>query len=66
MGRTNVFIDDDRIREVRKLTRLKTKREIIDKALEVFVQIEKRKGILRYSGSGLWTGDLRKSRKNRV
>lgn len=66
MGRTNIFVNDARISEIRKLTGLKTKREIIDKALEIFVQIEKRKGILHYCGSGLWQGDPKKLRKNRA
>src|ERR1035438_9123067 len=45
---------------------LKTKREIVDKALELLVRSESRKGILRYYGSGVWEGDLKASRRNRV
>ena len=48
MGRTNINIDDALIRKARKLTRLKTKRQIVDKALELLVRSESRKGILRY------------------
>ena len=66
MGRTNVDIDDGLIRKARKLTRLKTKRQIVDKALELLVRSESRKGILRYYGSGVWKGDLKASRRNRV
>jgi len=66
MGRTNINIDDVLIRKARKLTRLKTKRQIVDKALELLVRSETRKGILRYYGSGIWKGDLRASRRNRV
>ena len=54
------------LRKARKLTRLKTKRQIVDKALELLVRSESRKGILRYYGSGVWKGDLRTSRRNRV
>jgi len=39
-----------------KLTRLKTKRQIVDKALELLVRSESRKGILRYYGSGIGKG----------
>jgi len=66
MSRTNIDIDDSLIRQARKLTRLKTKRQIVDKALELLVRSESRKGILRYYGSGIWKGDLKASRRNRV
>jgi Arc/MetJ family transcription regulator len=66
MSRTNIEIDDVLIRKARKLTDLKTKREIVDHALELLVRTESRKGILRYYGSGVWKGDLKASRRNRV
>jgi Arc/MetJ family transcription regulator len=66
MSRTNIEIDDNLIRKARKLTRLKTKRQIVDKALDLLVRSESRKGILRYYGSGIWQGDLKSSRRNRV
>ena len=65
MSRTNIDIDEDLIRKARKLTRLKTKREIVDRALDLLVRSESRKGILRYYGAGIWTGDLKSSRRNR-
>ena len=64
--RTNSDIDERLIRKARKLTRLKSKRQIVDKALELLVRSESRKGILRYYGSGIWRGDLKAMRKNRV
>jgi Arc/MetJ family transcription regulator len=66
MARTNIEINDDLIRRARKLTRLRTKRQIVDKALELLVRTESRKGILRYYGSGIWEGDLKSSRRNRL
>ena len=66
MSRTNIEIDDSLMRKARRLTRLKTKRQIVDKALELLVRSESRKGILRYYGSGVWKGDLTASRRNRV
>lgn len=66
MSRTNIEIDDGLIRKARKLTRLKTKRQIVNKALDLLVRSESRKGILRYYGSGIWQGDLKSSRRNRV
>jgi len=66
MSRTNIELDDELIREARKLTRLKTKREIVSTALELLVRYERRKAILRYHGSGIWKGDLKAMRRNRV
>jgi Arc/MetJ family transcription regulator len=40
--RTNVFIDDKLIQEALRLSNLKTKRAIIHKALEEFIQNRKR------------------------
>ena len=66
MSRTNIDIDENLIRKARKLTRLKTKRQIVHKALELLVRSETRKGILRYYGTGIWKGDLKASRRNRI
>ena len=64
--RTNINIDDRLLSQARKLTRLRTKRDIVNRALEVLVQSEARKGILRFRGSGIWEGNLKTMRRNRV
>jgi Arc/MetJ family transcription regulator len=66
MARTNIEIDEALVRKARKLTRLKTMREIVHKALELLVRSESRKAILRYYGSAIWKDDLKASRRNRV
>ncbi|HVS87235.1 MAG TPA: type II toxin-antitoxin system VapB family antitoxin [Candidatus Acidoferrum sp.] len=66
MSRTNIEIDDGLLRKARKLTRLKTKRQIVATALELLVRSEARKGILRYYKSGVWKGGLKAMRRNRV
>ncbi len=66
MGRTNIEIDESLVRKARKLTQLKTKREIVDVALELLVRSESRKGILRHFGTGIWKGDLKAMRRNRA
>ncbi len=66
MGRTNIEIDESLVSKARRLTRLKTKREIVGRALELLVRSETRKGMLRYYGSGIWKGDLKAARRNRV
>jgi Arc/MetJ family transcription regulator len=65
MSRTTVEIDDGLVRKARRLTGLRTKQEIIAKALELLVRTESRKGILRHYGCGIWNGDLNKMRNNR-
>ena len=64
--RTNINIDDRLLSRARRLTRLRTKREIVQRALEVLVESEARKGILRYRGTGIWEGDWKALRRNRV
>lgn len=66
MSRTNIEINDTLIQKARKLTSLRTKRAIVDRALELLVRTEARKGMLRYYGSGIWQGDLKAGRRNRV
>ena len=65
MGRTNIVLDDKLVNQARKLTRLKTKREIVGKALKLLVESERRKGMLEYYGTGIWQGNPEKLRKNR-
>ncbi|MBV9072323.1 MAG: type II toxin-antitoxin system VapB family antitoxin [Acidobacteria bacterium] len=64
--RTNIVVNDLLMRKARKLTGLKTQREIVERALELLVRSEERKGILKFYGSGIWSGDLKASRRNRV
>ena len=66
MARTNININETLIRKAKKLTGLKTKREIVDRALELLVRSEDRKSILHYHGSGIWKGDYKLARRNRV
>jgi Arc/MetJ family transcription regulator len=66
MGRTNIEIDETLVRKARKLTGLKTKRQIVDRALELLVRSEARKGMLRYYRTGVWKGDLKAARRKRV
>jgi Arc/MetJ family transcription regulator len=66
MARTNININETLIRKAKKLTRLNTKREIVDRALELLVRSEDRKSILHYHGSGIWKGNYKLARRNRV
>ena len=66
MSRTNIEINDALLQKARKLTGLRTKRAIVDRALEIVVRTESRKGMLRFYGSAIWEGDLKAARRNRV
>jgi Arc/MetJ family transcription regulator len=61
MSRTSIAIDDTLLRRALRLTGLKTKKAVVHRALETLVRAEARKGILKYYGSSIWQGDLRKT-----
>ena len=51
MARTNIDLDEGLLREARELSRLKTKREVVNTALAFFVRYERLKGSMRYYGT---------------
>ena len=63
--RTNIEIDDTLMREARRLTGIKTKREMVDLALRELVARHRRLGILELRGRVHWEGDLANSRRGR-
>ncbi len=65
MSRTNIVLDDRLVDEAFRLTRLKTKKELVNYALEELVRKRKRKGLLKLEGRVAWTGDLAEMRKSR-
>lgn len=64
--RTNIYIDDDVLREVQQLTGAKTKREAVDLALRELVARYRRLGLLKLKGKVRWEGDLEESRSGRA
>jgi len=66
MSRTNIDLADDLVEEGLSLTRLKTKKELVNYALKELVSRERRKGILELEGKVEWEGDLNEMRKSRV
>ena len=65
MLRTNIELDEKLVKEGLKLTRKKTKKELVNHALQELVSRLKRKKILEVEGKVKWSGklsDLRKSR----
>jgi Arc/MetJ family transcription regulator len=55
--RTNIVLDDDLVAEAKKLSLIKTKRELIDTALREFVANRKRLDIRDLRGAGLMVED---------
>jgi Arc/MetJ family transcription regulator len=44
--RTNIDIDDKLITKAKKLSNIKTKKAVVEKALQLFIQIENQKNII--------------------
>ena len=66
MIRTNIELDEKLVREAMKLTRKKTKKEVVNYALEELVSRLKRKKILELEGKVQWSGNLGNMRRSRV
>ncbi len=63
--RTNIVLDDNLIKKGFKLTKAKTKKELVNLALEELIKRKQRKQILKLEGKVKWHGDLKKLRKGR-
>jgi len=66
MLRTNIELDEKLVNEAMKLTRIKTKKDLVNYAIEELVHKIKRKKILDLEGKVEWTGDLSEMRKSRI
>ena len=66
MGRTNVDLDDRLVKAGLKMTRCKTKKELLHLALKALVAKKSRKGLFDLEGRVTWAGDLSQMRKSHV
>ena len=66
MSRTNIELDDKLVNEAMKLTNKKTKKDLVNYAVEELVRKLKRKKILELEGKVEWTDKLEEIRKNRI
>lgn len=66
MLRTNIELDEKLVKDAMRFTRKKTKKELVNYALEELIKRFKRKQILELEGKVAWTGKLGEMRKNRV
>jgi len=60
--RTNIVIDDNLMAEAIKLSRLKTKKAVVESGLRLLIQIKKQERIKKLRGRLKWDGDLEKMR----
>jgi len=63
--RTNIVLDDELVKEGLRLTKVKTKKELVKLALRELVQRRKRKKLLEMEGKVEWEGDLEEMRKRK-
>jgi len=56
--RTNIVVDDQLMQEARRLSGLKTKKDVIEKALEAFIRLHKQSEIRKLRGKVQWEGNL--------
>jgi Arc/MetJ family transcription regulator len=63
--RTNVDLDDVLVKKAMRLTKISTKKALLNKALEELVKSNTRKNILDYMDSGIWEGNLKEMRAMR-
>lgn len=56
MSRTNIVLDDRLVKEALSLTHFKTKKEVVNYALQELVRKIKRKGLLELEGKVKWEG----------
>ncbi len=63
--RTNVVLDDSLIERARRLTGIRTKREVIHEALRTLVLLHEQSRVRRLRGKLHWEGDLADLRESR-
>lgn len=65
MIRTNIVVDEKLINAALKVTKIKTRKGLIDYALRELLRHEKQKQLLSLQGQIHWEGDLDTSREGR-
>ena len=56
--RTNIVIDDDLMDEAMALSKIKTKKAVVETGLRLLVQIKKQEQLKSLRGKLKWDGDL--------
>lgn len=63
--RTNIVINDQLINEALKLSKLKTKKAVVEEGLKLLVQLKKQEQIKTLRGELKWDGNLEEMRLDR-
>ena len=63
--RTNIVIDDKLMQDTLRATGLKTKREVVELALQTLLRLKKQEDIRQLRGKIKWEGDLDAMRRGR-
>jgi Arc/MetJ family transcription regulator len=63
--RTNIVIDDELMKEILRLTGLKTKREAVELGLRTLLRLRQQAEIRRFRGKLNWQGDLERLRTDK-
>ncbi len=66
MSRTNIDLNNKLVEDGLNLTNCKSKKELVNLALQELVNRKKRKRILELEGKVGWQGNLEKLRENRI
>ena len=55
-------LDDGLVKKAMEITKITTKKALINKALEELIRSNTRKGMLKFIDSGVWEGNLEEMR----
>ena len=64
--RTNIDIDDDLMRNAMRASGARTKRAAVESGLRLLIEVKGQSAIRRLRGQVEWSGDLDRSRRDRV
>ncbi|MBK6504888.1 MAG: type II toxin-antitoxin system VapB family antitoxin [Ignavibacteria bacterium] len=62
--RTNIEIDDNLMKLAKEISKLRTKKEVVNIALISYIKTHQRKEMLKLFGKVKWDGNLEKMRSN--
>jgi Arc/MetJ family transcription regulator len=63
--RTNIVIDDDLMKRAMRASGAKTKREVVERSLELMVRLKRQAEMRQLRGKLRWEGDLKAMRRDR-
>jgi len=64
--RTNIVLDESLVEQARKLTGIKTKKELIHEALRTLIRLRRQSEARGLRGKLHWEGDLDELRRSRL